>query len=140
MVKYLMTTVLVFALGIPAASTPNKNSEQPVKIRIPSPSDILVFKANPVPPRSHFPKYKITRKTINEVLTKWHQVTKAHWHHGYSHIAGENRTGFIKLRNGTTISWMVKPGGLATLSLPKGKTVHLAKELTRWKRKTTSKR
>ncbi len=98
------------------------------KSELPSIHDIAEFKADPIPSGTHFPEYRIDRKAIDVVLTTWHQVSRDQWHHQYSHVAGEDRTGTIKLKDGTTIHWMVKPGGLATLSLPKGKTVYLARE------------
>jgi hypothetical protein len=45
----------------------------------------------------------------------------------------EDRTGSLTLKDGTAVRWMVKPGGLATLSTPDEKTIYLARELTPWK-------
>ena len=100
---------------------------------LPSTPDIAEFKADPVPSRSHWPEYRIDRKVFDRVLTTWHQVSRDQWHHGYSHVAGEDRTGTITLKDGTTIHWMVRPGGLATFSLPNGQTVYLAQSPPPWK-------
>ena len=111
-----------------------KQSASPVtNVVLPIPGQISGFKADPVPALSHCPGFRIDRNTLSEVLTSWHQVSAEHWRHGYSHVAMEDRTGTLKLKDGSIIHWMVKPGGLAFLSLPDGRTVYLAKELTRWK-------
>ena len=101
--------------------------------QLPSSQDIVEFKADLVSDRSHWPEYKVDRNVVEDVLRMWHQVSPDHWRHGYSHVAVGDRTGTIKLKDGTTIRWMVKPGGLARLSLPDGNTIYLAKELTQWK-------
>ena len=101
------------------------------KAPLPDPQNISKFVADPIPAKTHSPEYKITREMFEEVLTKWHQVSAEQWQHGYSHVAMEDRTGTFKLKDGTTVQWMVKPGGLATLRMGSGTTVYLAKELIR---------
>jgi hypothetical protein len=101
------------------------------EVSLPVPQDIAKFVADPGPAKSHWPDYKITRQMLDEVLTKWHQVSADQWQHGYSHVAMEDRTGTIKLKNGTVVQWMVKPGGLATLTMGRETKVYLAKELIR---------
>ncbi len=99
----------------------------------PQPSEIVEFQARSIPTVTYFKDFEITQSEIEAVIATWHEVSKEHWLHGYSHVALENRTGTIKLKSGTVIEWMVKPGGLATLTFPDGKMMYLAKELTTWK-------
>lgn len=99
----------------------------------PEPGDIADFHADPVPARTHFKTFKVERKDLEDVLRTWHQVSEDHWRHGYHHLAGEDRTGTISLKDGTSIKWMVKPGGLAALTFKGGAILYLARELTPWK-------
>ncbi len=111
-----------------------KRGTSPVaNVMLPSPEEISEFKADPIPAWSHWAEFKIDRTAFLKVLTTWHQVSSEHWRLGYSHVGLEDRTGTIRLKDGTSIRWMVKPGGLAYLSLPSGETIFLAKELSRWK-------
>lgn len=99
----------------------------------PKADDIIEFTTDPVPERGHFKDFKVERNDIEEVLCTWYQVSQEHWLHGYSHVALGDRTGIIKLKDGTTIRWMVRPGGLAELIFQDGTVLYLAKELTPWK-------
>jgi len=116
------------------APVPSPQAEAAVSIVRPEPGDIAEFKADPLPARTHFNDFKVERKDLEEVLRKWYQVSENHWRHGYSHVAFGDRTGTIKLKDGTTIRWMVRPGGLATLTFQDGTALYLARELTPWKK------
>jgi hypothetical protein len=100
----------------------------------PKPADIIEFKADVIPARTHFKDFTVDNKDLENILSTWYQVSQEHWLHGYSHVALADRTGTIKLKDGTTISWMVRPGGLAELTFQDGTALHLARELTPWKR------
>ena len=114
-------------------------SETTVSTVRPKPGDIAEFKADPPPFRIHFKDFKVERKDLEEILRTWHQISQEHWQHGYSHVAFGDRTGTIKLKDGTAIRWMVKPGGLAILTFQNGTKMYLAKELTPWKKATETK-
>lgn len=116
------------------APVPGSHAEATASTVRPKPGDIAEFKTDPPPARAHFKDFKVERKDLEDVLRTWHQVSQEHWQHGYSHVAFGDRTGTIKLKDGTTISWMVKPGGLATLAFQNGTKMYLAKELTPWKK------
>jgi len=100
----------------------------------PGPGDIAEFKADIIHERAYFKDFKVERKDIEEVLCKWHRISQEHWRHGYSHVAFGDRTGKIKLKDGTAIRWMVRPGGLAVLTFQDGTVLYLAKELTPWEK------
>ncbi len=102
----------------------------------PKADDIIEFKADPIPVRTHFKDFKVERKELEDILRAWYQVSQEHWLHGYSHVALEDRTGTIKLKEGTGISWMVRPGGLAELIFQDGTVLYLARELTPWEKDT----
>ena len=127
--------LIVGCAGHPAqeSRTPKILKLSPLRSKavLPESQNISRFVADPIPAQSHWPDYRITRQMLDEVLSKWHQVSVDQWQHGYSHVAMEDRTGTVKLTDGTTVQWMVKPGGLATLETEDGTKVYLAKELIR---------
>lgn len=137
-------TAFLLIVGCGQSSTPApvflQKNKPAISTTVPQPDNITEFKADPAPPKgvlrtagTRIGDFKITRKDIENILRTWHQISKSHWEHGYSHVANEDRTGTIKLKNGTTIRWMVRPGGLATVTFENGTKLYLAEELTHWK-------
>lgn len=124
--------LLIFVLI--GGCTPVSTVEPALSAMRPKAGDIVEFTADPVPARTN--DFEVKRKDIEKVLRTWHQVSEEHWRHGYSHVAFRDRTGTIRLKDGTIIRWMVKPGGLAMLAFQDGTVLHLAKELTPWTKKT----
>jgi hypothetical protein len=114
--------------------TPVSTVEPALSARRPKAGDIVEFTADPVSARTN--DFEVKRQDIEKVLRSWHQVSQEHWQHGYSHVAFRDRTGTIRLKDGTLIRWLVKPGGLAMLAFQDGTVLHLAKELTPWTEKT----
>jgi len=114
------------------ASMPSLQTEPTVDIVRPESSDIAEFEADPFPSTTYFKDFKVGRTDLKDILLTWHQVSQEHWQHGYSHVAFGDRTGTIKLKDGTSIKWMVRPGGLASFIFQDGTALYLAKELTPW--------
>ncbi len=100
------------------------------KSSLPKVKDIVEFKANPISPHAHFKNFNVERRDLERIINTYHQVSEEHWLHGYHHIALNDVTGIIILKDGTEIKWMVRPGGLATLTYPDGRIIYLAKEIT----------
>ena len=100
----------------------------------PGPGDITEFAADPIAPAptGHFKAFKVTRADLEKILTSYHQVGEEHWRHGYSHVAFADRTGHVTMKDGRTITWLVRPGGLAWLEFPGGARMYLAREKTDW--------
>ena len=92
--------------------------------------DIVEFKANPISKLAHFKDFKVERGDLEDIINTYYQISEEHWRHGYHHIAMNDATGIIVLKDGAEIKWMVRPGGLATLTYPDGRIIFLAKELT----------
>ena len=111
---------------------PSPQDEPTLSTLCPKTDDIIEFKADLIPARAQFKDFKVERKDIEDVLCTWYQVSQDHWLHGYSHVAFGDRTGIIRLKDGTTIKWMVRPGGLAKLTFQDGTELYLARELTPW--------
>jgi len=140
-VRYIV--LLVFGLACGCTQNPISTAPAPLTCSqatvtassaCPKPADIIEFKANVISARTHFKDFKVERETMEEILRTWYQVSQEHWLHGYSHVGLEDRIGTIKLKDGTAIRWMVRPGGLAELTFQDRTALYLAKELTHWKR------
>ncbi len=58
-------------------------------------------------------------------LADAHAVGKRRWLHGYSHVALMDRSGRILLRDGRTLRWMLRPGGLGYLEDARGGRTYL---------------
>lgn len=85
-------------------------------LRVPAEKEIEQFTADKVRPNVHFKDFKVDKADLLKTLRDYHVIPKQDWKHGYSHVAGEDRTGTIALQDGTKIEYMVRPGGLATLA------------------------
>jgi hypothetical protein len=96
-------------------------------LRVPAEKEIEQVTADPVRPDVHFKDFKVDKANLLKILRDYHVIPKQDWKHGYSHVAGEDRTGTIRLRDGTKIEYMVRPGGLATLAFPDGRQLFLAR-------------
>lgn len=94
----------------------------------PKPDDVSQFVADPALSThpDEFKEFKVTQKAFEAILKEYYQVEEDHWMHGYSHVAFGDRTGHVTLKDGRTLKWMVKPGGLAWLEFPSGKKMFLA--------------
>lgn len=141
LIRYVGLLVLVLAGGCTQnrvwtapASVPGQQAQATFSTERPKADDIIEFKADLIAARGHFKDFKVERNDIEEVLRTWYQVSQEHWRHGYSHVAFGDRTGTIKLKDGTTIRWMVRPGGLAKLAFQDGTILYLVKELTAWRK------
>lgn len=96
-------------------------------LRVPAEKEIEQVSADRVRPDVHFKDFKVDKADLLKILRDYHVIRKQDWKHGYSHVAGEDRTGTIRLRDGTKIEYMVRPGGLATLAFPDGRKLFLAR-------------
>jgi hypothetical protein len=95
-------------------------------LSVPAEKDIDLFYPDPVRPDVHFKDFKIDRAALVKILRDYQVIPKQDWKH-YSHVGGEDRTGTIFLRDGTRIRYMVRPGGLASLTFLDGRKLYLAK-------------
>ena len=80
-------------------------------------------------PIDHFKDFRIGRADVLEILRKYHRVAEEEWLHNYSHVAFGDRTGTLTLRDRSIVRYMVRPGGLATLSFADGRKLFLAREV-----------
>ena len=79
----------------------------------------------------HFAAFHVGPQEVRAILATYHIVSENTWWHSYAHVLGGDRAGWIVLKNGTRIQWMVRPGGLARLTYPDGTKVHLTHDLHR---------
>jgi len=96
---------------------------------LPQVENIVEFKAESLSPYAHDKSFMVEKKDLEHIITTYTQISQEHWLHHYHHIAMNDIGGTIVLKDGTEIQWMVRPGGLATLTYPDGYTIYLAKEL-----------
>jgi hypothetical protein len=97
-------------------------------LRVPAEKEIERITPDPVRRDVHFKDFKIDKADLLKILRDYHVIPKQDWKHGYSHVAGEDRTGTIVLQDGTKLQYMVRPGGLASLTFPDGRKLFLARE------------
>lgn len=95
---------------------------------MPSPQEIVAFSVDSLPadrPRP-FAGFDVTRNDMSIILTTYQMVPRDDWYNSYHHVAFGDRTGTFRLRDGPVVAWLVRPGGLARLTLPDGTELHLA--------------
>jgi hypothetical protein len=95
-------------------------------LRVPAGEAIDRFYPDPVRGGGSFKDFKIDRQDLVPILRDYHVIPKQDWKHNYSHAGGGDRTGAIVLRDGTKIQYMVRPGGLASLTFLDGRKLFLA--------------
>lgn len=97
------------------------------ELQPPTAAQIASCSVDPVPkvPDSYFAKLKVTCADAREFLSKAHVVSERQWLHEYSHVAHGDRTGRLVLHDGTSLRWLIRPGGLAYLEFADGHKVYL---------------
>jgi hypothetical protein len=96
-------------------------------LSVPAEKDIECFYPDPVRPNTYFKNFKVDKADLVTIFRDYQVMPKQDWKHGYSHVGGGDRTGTIVLRDGTRIQYMVRPGGLASLTFFDGRKLYLAK-------------
>ena len=97
-------------------------------LRVPAEKEIEMFYPDPVRRDVHIKDFKIDKADLVKILHDYHVIPKQDWKHNYSHVGQEDRTGTIVLRDGNKIQYMVRPGGLASLTFLDGRKLFLALE------------
>ena len=101
--------------------------------KLPASVSIAGFTADAAAPETseHFKNFRIERADFAKVLDTYFTVTRDDWMHAYSHVAFGDRTGTATLKDGTVLKWLVRPGGLATVTFPDGTIIYLATSKTK---------
>lgn len=102
------------------------SEQKKTPLQIPAGKDIELFYPDLVRGDGYFKDFKIDRTDLVTILRDYHVIPKQDWKHNYSHVGLGDRTGTIVLRDGTRIQYMVRPGGLASLTFPDGRKLFLA--------------
>jgi hypothetical protein len=118
------------AVSDPRANQAEPSLATPLEATLPAPEEIAEFVADPIPQEGYryFKDFKVDRADMESILTEYFVIESEAWHLGYSHIALNDCTGHLLLKNGSTVQWMVRPGGLARLEFASGARLYLAKE------------
>jgi len=112
--------------GLEKSLTRLAAEQKKTPLSVPAEKDIELFYPDPVRRDVHFKDFKIDKGDFVKILRDYQVIPKQDWKHNYSHVGGEDRTGTIVLRDGTKIQYMVRPGGLATLTFLDGRKLFLA--------------
>jgi hypothetical protein len=75
--------------------------------------------------KSYFANLRVTCVDVMEFLSKARAVSEWRWFHEHSHVGDGDRTGHLTLHDGTSLRWMMRPGGLAYLESADGRKVYL---------------
>jgi hypothetical protein len=89
-------------------------------LRVPAEKEIEQVSADRV---GHVDTSKDFKLDLLKILRDYHVIPKQEWKHIPHYF--EERTGTIRLRDGTRIEYMVYPAGLATLTFPDGRKLYL---------------
>lgn len=123
--RFLRLALVAVALGPCAASAAP-----------PRCASIAAFTVDPPPPRglspndpqeTHQQSLETLRADLCRVLDAYHEVTPQRWQDNH-HVAGRDRTGTITLKDGSVLRWLMRPGGLATLTRADGVTIFLSRQ------------
>lgn len=71
--------------------------------------------------------FKLDKADLLKILRDYHVLPKQEWKRIPHYF--EERTGTIRLRDGTRIEYLVYPAGLATLTFPDGRKLFLSREV-----------
>ena len=95
-------------------------------LRVPAEKDIEQVSADRVGRADTSKNFKLDKADLLKILRDYHVIPKQEWKRIPHYF--EERTGTIRLRDGTRIEYMVYPTGLATLTFPDGRTLYLYRE------------
>jgi hypothetical protein len=70
---------------------------------------------------------EVTCASLSDFLSAAKVITKERWLHDYSHVALADTTGILKVRSGSAIRWLLRPGGLGILTFPDGGELYLVR-------------
>ena len=95
--------------------------------QVPTAAQIANCSVDPVAKasNSYFSNISVTCADVTQFLSEAHVVSEWQWLHEYSHVAFGDRTGHLTLHDGTSLRWMIRPGGLAYLEFTDGRKVYL---------------
>jgi hypothetical protein len=99
--------------------------------KLPPSKDIVEFAntpASPAPPEPDrsLKNVKVERADLDKIFDHYFTVSHDLWLDRYSHTPIGDRTGTVTLKDGTELKWMVRLGGLATVTFPDGTVLYLA--------------
>ena len=70
--------------------------------------------------------FRVDSAGLSKIVATFVEVPRDMWQHDFSHVAGYDRTGTARFSNGREAKWLVRPGGLATLTWGDGRVTYLA--------------
>jgi hypothetical protein len=94
-------------------------------LRVPEEKEIEQVSADRVGRVDTSKNFKLDKADLLRILRDYHVLPKHEWKK-FTHYF-EERTGTIRLRDGTKIEYLVYPAGLATLTFPDGRKLYLSR-------------
>lgn len=70
-------------------------------------------------------KFTVTDKDVRAMIKTYRIVTQKQWKN-VSQVSGADLSGWLIMKDGTCIQWMMKPGGLGWLRSTKGDMIYLS--------------
>ena len=70
---------------------------------------------------------QVTCDDVVAFLMEAKAVSQDAWLHSYSHVAHSDYTGTITLRTGERVRWLIRPGGLGSLTFQDGQELFLVR-------------
>jgi hypothetical protein len=95
-------------------------------LRVPGEKEIEQVSADRVGRVDTSKDFKLEKADLLKILRDYHVLPKRDWMKIPHYF--EERTGTIRLQDGTRIEYMVYPAGLATLTFPDGRKLFLSRE------------
>lgn len=95
-------------------------------LRVPAEKEIEQVSADRVGRVNTSKNFKLDKADLLKILHDYHVIPKQEWKRIPHYF--EERTGTIRLRDGTRIEYMVYPAGLGTLTFPDGRKLYLFRE------------
>ena len=119
-VRIIVVSTLALALARHACAAENF---------VPAPEEIVscAVESRPRPGEGARKPPQATCESLSAFLDGAKVVKKEEWLNNYSHVAMADSEGVLKLRSGSTIRWLLRPGGLGRLVFPDGGELYLVK-------------
>lgn len=119
-VRFIVVSTLALAWARHACAAENV---------VPAPTEIVSCSVESQPRlgESAWKPPQATCEALSAFLNGAKVEKKEEWLNNYSHVAMADSEGLLKLRSGSTIRWLLRPGGLGRLIFPDGGELYLVK-------------
>ena len=136
----MRTSLYILTLLLTAAFVAPSPAEEPYPVRYertdfvmyqPLPQtliqegDILSFYPEKYAEKSNKPHYTLNKSAVRDTLTSYRIIPRDEWVF-LNHINSIENKGWLILKNGDRLNWILKSSGVGQVIYPDGGTIHLA--------------